>query len=359
MSQTILPIAVDAMGADEGPEGIIQGVIDSEQPAIIVGPENVINPVLANAGSPDHIEVLHTDEEVDADDTPFSAFRAKKNSSMMMGIKLVRDGKASGVLSTGNTGAFMAGATMILGRLPHVSRPAAAIPIPSATAYSLLLDAGASTDCTPTDIMNFAIMGSIYVESVWGIQNPRVGMLSIGEEAIKGTKTARSAHQVLKDSGINFVGNVQGDDLGKSVADVIVTDGFTGNVALKVAEGLTTLMTGIVKTEIKRAPLNERIAAWVLYPMFKRIKKRFDWQEYGGGSLLGVKGIVIIAHGKSGRRAIKNAVKLASDLAKTDLVRNLEESLKKYYGSKPMDRIVEESNNTLEMADKPVGEKSR
>lgn len=355
MSQEMLPIAVDAMGSDEGPVGIVQGVLDSELPAIIVGPENIIRPILAEAGSPSNIEVVHADEVVDSEDHPFSAFRAKKNSSMMVGIKLVRDGKASGVLSTGNTGAFMAGATMILGRLPHVTRPAAAIPIPSIKAYSLLLDAGASTDCTPFDILNFAIMGAKYVESVWAIENPRVGMLSIGEEEIKGTKTARSAHQILKESGINFVGNVQGDDLGKGVADVIVTDGFTGNVALKVAEGLTTLMTQIVKDEIKRAPLNERIAAWVIYPMFKRIKKRFDWQEYGGGSLLGVKGNVIIAHGKSGRRAIHSAMKLACDLAKTDLVRNLEESLEKFHSQRPIDKDVVGNRIPVEMDENFAG----
>jgi glycerol-3-phosphate acyltransferase PlsX len=232
----------------------------------------------------------------------------------------------------------MAGATMFLGRLSHVTRPAAAIVIPNTTGYSLLLDAGASTDCTPSDILNFAVMGAKYVQTVWNLDKPRVGLLSIGEEEIKGTKTARSAHQVLKESGINFIGNVQGNDLSNSVADVIVTDGFTGNVALKVAEGFATLMEKIVKDEIKHASLNERIAAWVIYPMLKRIKKRFDWQEYGGGSLLGVNGNVVIAHGKSGRRAIASAARLLNDLGKTNLVRNLEESLIAFHSRDTMDK---------------------
>lgn len=355
MSQEILPIAVDAMGSDEGPAGIVQGVVDTGLPIIIVGPENILEPILKEAGSPENINIVHADEVVDADDHPFSAFRTKKNSSMMTAIRLVRDGKASGVLSTGNTGAFMAGATMILGRLPNVSRPAAAIPVPSTTAYSLLLDAGASTDCTPSDILNFAIMGAKYVELIWNIKDPRVGMLSIGEEAIKGTKTARSAHQVLKESGMNFIGNVQGDEIGNSIADVIVTDGFTGNVALKVAEGLAILMTQIVKAEIKRAPFNEKIAAWVLYPMLRRIKKRFDWQEYGGGSLLGVKGNVVIAHGKSGRRATASAVRLAGELAKTDLVKSLEESLNSYHRRIGVDGSGTEDGGKLEAVDNPAG----
>ena len=342
MSYNTLPIAVDAFGTDEGPSVVVQGVADSELPILLVGPEKILTPMVKASKASGRIEVVNADDIIGSEDHPFTAFRTKKNSSMMVAIKLAKDGKAAGVLSSGNTGAFMVGATMILGRLPHVTRPAVAIPIPNTSGFSLLLDAGASTDCTPADLVNFAVMGLKYVELVWNVSNPKVGLLSIGEEETKGTKIAKRAHQVLKESGINFIGNVQGNDLAQSVADVVVTDGFTGNVALKVTEGFAVLMEMILKNEIKRAPLNEKLAAWVLYPFFKRIKKRFDWQEYGGGSLLGVNGNVVIAHGKSGRRAIASATRLCGELAVTDLLRGMEGSLKKHY------KLVSNAGNETE-----------
>jgi glycerol-3-phosphate acyltransferase PlsX len=194
-----------------------------------------------------------------------------------------------------------------------------------------MLDGGAATDSDASDLVNFAVMGSEYVRHIWGVTNPRIGLLSIGEEEIKGSRSAKEAHQLLKSSGLNFLGNVQGSDLGTTSVDVIVTDGFTGNVALKVAEGAATLIMEIVKKEIKKSSGIEKLAALALTPMMRRIKKHVDWQEYGGGALLGVRGNVVIAHGKSRKRAASSAIKLAYELAKTDLLHRLEESLQKYH----------------------------
>jgi len=331
MADEHLPIAVDALGGDFAPDQVVEGAAESGVRVILVGPEKTLVMLLKGRDNGAVLDIVNAEQAVGMDEHPVSAFRTKKDSSMMVAIRLVKEGKAGGVMSAGNTGAFMMGATMILGRLPEVSRPAAAIPIPSPTGRSLLLDAGASTDCAASDLMNFAIMGATYVKAVWRIENPRVGLLSIGEEEIKGSKQAREAHQLLKQSGLNFVGNVQGSDIGSSVADVIVTDGFTGNVALKAAEGVSSLIMEVVKGELKSTRGIERVAAWVLYPILRRLKKRLDWQEYGGGALLGVKGNVVIAHGKSRKRAVSSAVRLAADLAQTDLLRRLESSLNTYY----------------------------
>jgi glycerol-3-phosphate acyltransferase PlsX len=329
-----LPIAVDAMGGDYAPEEIIAGVAASGVPVILTGPERTLSEHLKNLDVPMQYGIVNAEQVVLNDDNPMSALRSKKDSSMMTAIQLVKEGRAAGVMSAGNTGAFMMGATMMLGRLPYVSHPAAAIPIPNTTDHSLLLDAGAATDSSASDLVNFAVMGSSYVHHIWGVENPRIGLLSIGEEEIKGSRSAKEAHQLLKASGLNFIGNVQGSDLGTTSVDVIVTDGFTGNVALKVAEGAATLIMEIVKKEIKRAGGIEKIAALALTPMMRRIRKHIDWQEYGGGALLGVRGNVVIAHGKSRKRAVSSAVKLAYELAKTDLLRRLEDSLREYHEAK-------------------------
>jgi len=333
MSEDIKPIAIDALGGDHAPLEVVKGAASSGVPCILVGPENVLKPILADLKNPANIkEIVHATEVVDNDDNPVSAVRNKKSSTMMTAIRLVREGKAGGVMSPGNTGAFMMGATMILGRLPHVTRPAAAITVPTPTGLSLLLDAGASTDCDPEDLVNFAVMGSTFTTAVWGTNNPRVGILSIGEEEVKGSKVSKEAHQMLKQSTLNFIGNVQGSDLGSTTADVIVTDGFTGNVALKSAEGISSLIMSVVKEEFQATRGLEKAAVWILYPLLRRIRARLDWREYGGGALLGVRGNVVIAHGKSKSRAIATAIHLAYDLAQTDLLNRLEDALSRFHG---------------------------
>jgi len=328
MSKEILPIAIDTLGGDHAPLEVVKGAVASEVPCILVGPEQRLTGILEVLKDIENIAgIVNAEEVVGNEDNPVSAVRNKKSSTMMTAIQLVKDGTACGVMSPGNTGAFMMGATMMLGRLPNVTRPAAAITIPTPSGLSLLLDAGASTDCTPEDLVGFAVLGSTFAHTVWGIEKPRVGLLSIGEEEMKGTKVSKEAYQVLKASNLNFIGNVEGSDLGTTGTDVIVTDGFTGNVALKSAEGISSLIMGVVKEELKATRGIERAAAWVLYPLLNRIRTRLDWREYGGGALLGVKGNVVIAHGKSKSRAISTAIKFAADLAQTDVLSRLEEAM--------------------------------
>ena len=331
MSLRSLPIAIDALGGDSAPLAVIEGAIDAGVPVILVGPEKEMAGPLAAAGKPSFIQTLNAEVGIRMDEHPLQAIRTKKDSSLMVAVRLVKDGKAGGVMSAGNTGALTMGATMTLGRLAQVARPAAAIPVPTASGHSLLLDAGAAAECNAEDLVNYAVMGGTYARIVWGIKDPKIALLSIGEEESKGSRQARDAHKLLKSSGLNFIGNVQGSDLGSAAADVIVTDGFTGNVALKVAEGIAVLIINIIKDELKASKGLQRLAALTLKPVLGRVKQRLDWQEYGGGALLGVAGNVVIAHGKSNRRAIANAIKLTSELARTDLLRELETALKRQY----------------------------
>ncbi|HDS30155.1 MAG TPA: phosphate acyltransferase PlsX [Firmicutes bacterium] len=331
MSDELKPIAVDALGGDYAPEQVVEGALASEVPVILVGPEDTLVPLVKSTGDGSLVQIVHAPHAVAMDESPIQAVRSRKNSSMMTAIRLVKEGRAGGVMSAGNTGAFGLGATTILGRLPEVSRTAAAITVPTPAGQSLLLDAGASTDCTAVDLVNFAVMGSAYAEIILGIPNPAVALLSIGEEETKGSKQSKLAHQMLKKSDLNFIGNVQGSDLGTSVADVVVSDGFTGNVALKAAEGMATLIMEIVRDEINKSSGFEKLAAHVLRPVLRRIKKRLDWQEYGGGALLGVSGNVVIAHGKSRKRAIESAIKIGAKLARTDLLSTIEKSLKAHH----------------------------
>jgi len=337
MSKKHLPIAIDTLGGDHSLDHMVQGAIESGVPSILVGPERILRSLLDKEKNGGDIEIVNAELAVEPTDHPVSAYRTKKDSSMMTAIRLVKDGKAGGVISPGNTGAFMMGATMILKRLTNVTRPAAAIPIPARNGPILLLDAGASTDCTSADLVNFAVMGSSYVSAIWKIQNPRIGLLSVGEEEIKGSKQARDAHQRLKQGNLNFIGNVQGNDIASGIVDVIVTDGFTGNAVLKAVEGTAALIMEIAKDELKAAGGFEKLASMVMLPMIKRIKKRMDWQEYGGGSLLGVNGNVVIAHGKSTRRAIASAVRLAGELAQTDLLHQLENALQVHHNGETLD----------------------
>lgn len=328
---TQITIAVDALGGDNAPEQVVRGAVESGVKCILIGPEEILSRHLAEYGNPDRITIRTAIDTVGMDEHPLHAVRNKKESTMMRSIALVKQGEASGVMSAGNTGAFMMGSTMAFGRLTEVTRPAAAIPIPTPSGQILLLDAGASTDCTPRDLLNFGVMGSTYCKYIWNIENPRVGLLSIGEEESKGSKQARNAYQLLKKSELNFIGNIQGSDLGESKCDVIVSDGFTGNVALKVAEGMVLLIMQIVREELEHAQGFEKIGALMLRPLLRRVKKRLDWQEYGGGALLGVAGNVVIAHGKSRYKAVASAIRLASDLARTNLQFELEKSLKAHH----------------------------
>ena len=312
-------IAVDAMGSDRAPKPEVEGAIQAARrfgiPVTLVGPQEVLGAELARhpfAGSLP-ISVCHASEVISMEDKAVQAVRTKRDSTMRVGLRLVRNGDASAFISAGNTGAAMATAKMVLGGLPGVDRPALVAIIPTATgAVSTLLDVGANVDCKAHNLEQFAVMGEIYFRSMFGTSRPRVGLLSIGEEEGKGNEVTREAYQLLKQLPINFVGNVEGRDIYNGKIDVIVADGFVGNVALKTSEGVANLVRTLLK-ETLDATITRKVGALLSRSAFSDFKKRIDHTEYGGAPLLGVNGACFITHGSSNANAIKNAVRVAAD----------------------------------------------
>ena len=314
-------IALDAMGSDRAPKPEVEGAIQAARQygiaVLLVGREEVIQPELdrhsSAAGLP--IEIVHASEVITMDDKAVQAVRAKRDSSMRVGLRLVREGEASGFVSAGNTGAAMATAKMVLGALPGVDRPALAAVFPTALGTAAtLLDVGANVDCKPQNLAQFAVMGEVYFRSMFGTPRPRVGLLSIGEEDVKGNELTREAFQLLKQLPLRFIGNVEGRDLYNGQVDVIVADGFVGNVALKVSEGVANLVRATLK-ETLRATITRQVGALLSRSAFADFKKRLDHTEYGGAPLLGVKGVCFITHGSSNANAIKNAIRVAAEFA--------------------------------------------
>jgi len=312
-------IAVDAMGSDRAPKPEVEGAIQAARrfgiPVTLVGPQEVLRAELARhpfAGSLP-ISVCHASEVSSMEDKAVQAVRAKRDSTMRVGLRLVRNGDAAAFISAGNTGAAMATAKMVLGGLPGVDRPALVAIIPTATGtVSTLLDVGANVDCKAHNLEQFAVMGEIYFRSMFGTSRPRVGLLSIGEEEGKGNEVTREAYQLLKQLPINFVGNVEGRDIYNGKIDVIVADGFVGNVALKTSEGVANLVRTLLK-ETLDATITRKVGALLSRSAFSDFKKRIDHTEYGGAPLLGVNGACFITHGSSNANAIKNAVRVAAD----------------------------------------------
>jgi glycerol-3-phosphate acyltransferase PlsX len=253
------------------------------------------------------------------DDHPVTAVRRKKNSSLAVANRLVKEGRAAGVISAGNTGAAMASSHFTLGLIEGIKRSAIATPMPTLTGVSVLLDAGANADCEPENLLQFAQMGAVYAEFVFGITNPRVALLSIGEEETKGNKLTIEAHQLLKQANINFIGNVEGRDVHRGVCDVTVCDGFVGNTILKLSEGLSSVIFQQIK-EAASASLFSRIGGLLLRSELRKFKARMDYTEYGGAPLLGINGISMISHGSSNAKAIKNAIRAALRAANEDVV---------------------------------------
>jgi glycerol-3-phosphate acyltransferase PlsX len=317
----MLTIAVDAMGGDHAPksevEGAIQAVKSLDVKVILVGLEDVVRRELAKhpqaAELP--IEVKHATEFITMEDSAGKAFRSKKDSSIRVASRLVRDGIAQGVVSAGNTGAAMATVKMVQGMIRGVARPALASALPSATGSRVvLLDVGANVDCKPEMLAQFAVMGEIYSRIIFRIASPRVGLLSIGEEEHKGNDLTRSALPLLKILPINFIGNVEGRDIFSGVADVVVCDGFIGNVALKVSEGLVEMIKGMLQESLK-ATVARQLGYVLSRKAYSDFRKRVDYSETGGAPLLGVKGVCIICHGRSNVNAIKNAIRVAAEFA--------------------------------------------
>ncbi len=314
-------IALDAMGSDRAPrpeiEGAIQAARQHDVRVLLVGQEPAIKAELSRHPSAASlpIEIVHASEVISMADKAVQAVRAKRDSSIRVGLRLVREGNAVGFVSAGNTGAVMATAKMVLGTIPGLDRPALAAVFPTASSTAaILLDVGANVDCTPENLAQFSIMGDTYFRSMFGARRPRIGLLSIGEEETKGNELTRDAFQLMKRLPINFVGNVEGRELYSGKVDVIVADGFVGNVALKISEGVANLVRYTLK-ETLRTTITRQVGYWLSRNAFADFKKRLDHTEYGGAPLLGVKGVCFITHGSSNANAIKNAIRVAAEFA--------------------------------------------
>jgi glycerol-3-phosphate acyltransferase PlsX len=320
------------MGSDKAPKPEIEGALQAARHhgarVLLIGPEQQLKTELARYPGARHlpVEVVHASEVVTMEDK-VEAIRAKRDSSMRVGLRLVKEGRAAGFVTAGNTGAAMATAKVVLGALPGVDRPALAAAFPTVhSTAAVLLDVGANVDCTPQNLEQFAVMGDIYSRSILGIRHPRVGLLSIGEEEGKGNDLTREAFHLLKRLPIHFVGNVEGRDLYNGHVDVIVADGFVGNVALKTSEGVAKLVRTVLKETLK-ATITRQVGAYLSRDAFADFKKRLDHTEYGGAPLLGVKGVCIITHGSSNTNAIKNAVRVAAEFAESKVNEAIEHGL--------------------------------
>jgi glycerol-3-phosphate acyltransferase PlsX len=348
------------MGSDRAPKPEIEGAIHAARNygvrVLLVGPDTIIKAELDRhpAASRLPIEIVHASEVITMEDKAVQAVRSKRDSSMRVGLRLVREGLAAGFVTAGNTGAAMATAKMVLGALQGVDRPALAAVFPTAPGTAaILLDVGANVDCKPHNLEQFAVMGEIYFRSMFGkkfgnkfdnifdkvfgrsgtsraavgaARGPRVGLLSIGEEESKGNELTRESFQLLKRLPINFVGNVEGRDLFNGQVDVIVADGFVGNVALKVSEGVASLVRTVLKESLK-ATISRQVGYMLSRSAFSDFKKRIDHTEYGGAPLLGVKGVCIITHGSSNANAIKNAVRVAAEFSERNINASIEQGL--------------------------------
>jgi glycerol-3-phosphate acyltransferase PlsX len=311
-------IALDAMGGDNAPDEIVHGALLAAElypdtVITLVGREEVLRAKIG-ASLPPRIEIVDAREVVDMTDNALAPLRRKRNSSVRVCANLVSEGKAHAMVSAGHTGAAMTSAYKVIGTIEGVSRPALAAVLPSSNGHTVLLDVGANVDSKPAYLREFAVMGHFYAQMLFGIEHPRVGLLSIGEEEGKGNELTRETFRVLKETGLNFMGNAEGRDVFNGNADVIVCDGFTGNVVLKASEALGEMVSKMLRAEVTRTTVR-KAGALILKGAFDDIKKRMDYSEYGGAPLLGVNGGCIISHGRSNAKAIKNAIRVARDFA--------------------------------------------
>jgi len=328
-----MKIALDAMGGDFAPELVIAGAIDAvteyEIEVILVGDKQRISQSLQNKRyPPDKISIVHASEVVEMHESPSVALRRKKDSSIRRAIELVKSRAADAAVSAGNSGVVMATSLFVLGKLPNVDRPAIAAIMPALTGFFVLLDAGATVDCKPDNLLQFAQMGNAYFKAVFNVSTPRVALLSIGEEDTKGNELTRETFKYLKNADLHFIGNIEGKDIFTGSADVIVCDGFIGNIVLKVSEGLAETILKMLKMEIANITTG-RIGYLMIRPAIRSFKKRTDYSEYGGAPLLGINGTCIISHGRSSARAIKNAIRVASEMAGEKVPEIITEVLKK------------------------------
>jgi glycerol-3-phosphate acyltransferase PlsX len=316
----VIRVAVDALGGDNGPETVIEGALEARSPTI--------QPILFGPRSLDTkgLELVEAPDVILMDDKPVDAVRAKPNSSLVAACRAVGSGDADAVVSAGSTGAMLAAGLLHIRRLQGVARPAIAVVIPSRDGASVLIDAGANADARPDHLVQFAHMGSIFAEDILGIRHPEVRLLSIGEEREKGNELTLEAHELLRESGLNFQGNTEARDLLRRAADVVVTDGFTGNVVLKLLEGTILELLDELRQEIV-ATRRGRLGGLLIRPAARRLRSRLDPDTYGGAYLLGLRGLSVIAHGNSSSRAIANAIRLAARGVEHGVVERLSERL--------------------------------
>ncbi len=318
------------MGGDHGPSVIVPaalGFLDKDQDCrlILVGRDEAIRQHLPNAQLPERLSLQHASEEVAMDELPSRALRGKKDSSMRVAINLVKQGEADACVSAGNTGALMATARFVLKTLPHIDRPAIITSLPAINGRTWVLDLGANVDCEAEHLYQFAVMGAELVSAVEGSSSPTVGLLNIGQEEIKGNEQVKEAHELLSSSDLNYIGYVEGDDIYlRDDLDIVATDGFVGNVALKNAEGVAKLIRHFMKVEFKRNPLT-KLSALVALPVLKALRRRIDPRRYNGASLLGLRGIVVKSHGGADQVAFENAIAIAKKEIIADVAGRIEQ----------------------------------
>jgi len=340
----VVRIALDAMGGDHSPHEIVKGALlaAAEYPVeiILVGQEEVVRKELAAVEkTPRNIDVFDAREVVEMDDTAVAPLRRKRNSSVRVCANLVAEGRADAFVSAGNTGATWTSARFVMGMIEGVSRPALAAILPNVNGYTLLLDVGANVDAKPNHLREFAVMGHFYAQMVFGIEQPRVGLLSIGEEEGKGNELTKEVFRVLKETGLNFIGNAEGRDVYNGNADVVVCDGFIGNVVLKASEALGEMVSRTIREELMRS-LRGKIGGFLAKSAFDGLKRRMDYSEYGGAPLLGVKGGCIVCHGRSNAKAIKNAVRMAREFALNRIDQKIQERVSDLHSREHGSRVL-------------------
>ena len=330
-----MKIVIDAMGGDNAPRSTVEGAVlalkNFPVEIVLTGDKEKIEKALESYEyDKSRLEIIHTTQKIENEDKPVKAIRSKKDSSMVVGLNLVKDKKADGIVSAGNTGALLAGGLFVLGRLKGIDRPALCSYLPTREGVSILIDAGANADCKPQNILEFGMMGSAYARGVLKLQNPKVGIVNIGAEEGKGNELTKKAYELLKENtiDINFVGNVEARDIPSGDVDVIVCDGFTGNVVLKLTEGVAMTMFSMLKSAFTKNAVT-KLGALLSKGGLMDMKKRLDYKEYGGAPFMGVDGCLIKAHGSSDSKAIMNAVRQAIAFNEGNVLENIKSSLRK------------------------------
>ena len=329
-----MKIAVDAIGGDYAPEEVVLGAIEAvkayKYDVVLVGDEKKIRKVMAEHGSEEseRLTIVHAAEVIEMDEHPAQAIRKKKDASIVVATRLVKEGVCDAVVAPGSTGAAVTAALLGLGRIKGIERPCIATPIPSKKGVSVLLDSGANSDSKPKHLVQAAIMGTHYAKYIFNIESPKIGLLNIGAEASKGNELSQTTYPMLEATKtISFYGNIEGRDITEGIVDVVVCDGFVGNVILKFGEGIALFIMQLVKDSIRKGGILAKLGAMAVMPAFKHLKKRLDFTEYGGAPLLGVDGSFIICHGSSKAKTIRHAVRVAGELVEEDVVGHIRSSI--------------------------------